>query len=152
MDFRTKIDYHSFGVRVSALMLKDDKLYLAKSPKDEYYLLGGAILVNELTEDAIKREIYEEVGVEIEVGQLAFIVENHFSLENTHYHQIEFHYVVTPLSSPNSEMEEGGQTRRCEWVSLNDLENINLNPNFLKTALKNWDGQLKHIVNKDGED
>lgn len=152
MDFRTKVNHHSFGVRVSALMLKEDKLYLAKSPKDEYYLLGGAILVNELTETAIQREIYEEVGIQIEVGQLAFVVENHFSLENTEYHQIEFHYVVTPLSSPNSKMEEGGQIRRCEWVSLNELDNINLNPAFLKKALINWDGQLKHIVNKDGED
>ncbi len=43
MDFHTKVDQNSFGVRVSALMLKEDKLYLAKSPKDEYYLLGGAI-------------------------------------------------------------------------------------------------------------
>lgn len=109
-------------------------------------------IVNELTETAIKREIYEEVGIQIEVGQLAFVVENHFSLENTDYHQIEFHYVVTPLSSPNSKMEVGGQIRWCEWVSLNELDNINLNPAFLKKALINWDSQLKHIVNKDGED
>ncbi|MGX7775904.1 NUDIX hydrolase [Streptococcus pluranimalium] len=149
MDFRTKVNHHSFGVRVSALMLKKDKLYLAKSPKDEYYLLGGAIFVNELSEEAIKREVYEEVGVDIEVEQLAFIVENQFSLEDNDYHQIEFLYLVTPLSEPNPEMEEGGQQRRCEWIHLNDLESINLNPAFLKKALNNWNGKLQHFLNRE---
>ena len=152
MDFRTRIDAHSFGVRVSALILKDDKIYLAKSPYDSYYLLGGAILVDELTEDALKREIREEVNLDIEVGKLAFIVENQFALEGINYHQIEFHYLANPLSEPNSEMVESGQTRKCEWVSLDRLSDIDLNPAFLKTALKNWDGQIKHFVNRYGEE
>jgi 8-oxo-dGTP pyrophosphatase MutT (NUDIX family) len=73
MDFRTKTNEYSFGVRVSALMIEDDKIYLAKSPNDEYYLLGGAIFVNELTKDAIRREIKEEVGADSEVGSLACV-------------------------------------------------------------------------------
>lgn len=152
MDFRTKTNEYSFGVRVSALMIEDDKIYLAKSPNDEYYLLGGAIFVNELTKDAIRREIKEEVGADSEVRSLAFIVENQFYLEDTNYHQIEFHYLVNLLSEPNEKMIEGGQIRQCEWVSIDNLDQINLNPAFLKTALKNWDGQIKHVVNKDGEE
>lgn len=152
MDFRTKTNEYCFGVRVSALMVEDDKIYLAKSPNDEYYLLGGAIFVNELTKDAIRREIKEEVGADSEVGSLAFIVENQFYLEDTNYHQIEFHYLVNLLSEPNEKMIEGGQTHQCEWVSIDNLDQINLNPAFLKTALKNWDGQIKHVVNKDGEE
>lgn len=152
IDFRTTIGHDRFGVRVSALMVTDGKIFLAKSPKDEYYLLGGAILVNELSEEAIKREVYEEAGVAVEVGDLAFVVEKHFIREGVNYHQIEFLYWVTPLSEPSVKMQEGGQTRQCEWVSLDDLEALNLNPAFLKTQLKNWDGHLKHFVNKDGED
>lgn len=151
MDFRTKTDHHSFGVRVSALMIKNGNIYLAKSPKEEYYLIGGAILVNELTEDAIKREILEEVGVTIDVGPLAFVVENQFILEGVAFHQIEFHYIVTPLSEPNAYMEEGNQTRQCEWVALDKLKDINLNPSFLKTALQEWDGQVRHFISKDGK-
>lgn len=75
MDFRTRIGEQSFGVRALALIIKDEKIYLAKSPKNEYYLLGGAILVNELTEDAIIREMKEELNIDIEVKQLAFVVE-----------------------------------------------------------------------------
>ena len=39
----------------------------------------------------------------------------------------------------------------CEWISFEELSKINLNPNFLKIALKNWDGQVKHFVNKNKE-
>lgn len=151
MDFRTKIDNTSFGVRVSALLLKDNKIFLAKSPKGEYYLISGAILVGESTEDAVRREVKEEIGIDIEVGELAFVVENQFTIEQTAYHQIEFHYVVTPLSEPHSEMEEGGQRRCCEWVPVDRIGEINLNPAFLKRELSIWDGQIKHFINNDGK-
>lgn len=151
MDFRTRIGEQSFGVRASALIIKDEKIYLAKSPKNEYYLLGGAILVNELTEDAIIREMKEELNIDIEVKQLAFVVENQFSLDLTKHHQIEFLYLVNPLSDLNKEIYEGGQKRMCEWISFEELSKINLNPSFLKITLKNWNGQVKHFVNKNKE-
>lgn len=151
MDFRYQSEQGSFGVRVSALMMQDGRIYLAKSPQGDYYLLGGAILVNEATVDAVKREIFEEVGIEVEVEALAFIVENHFKLDHINYHQIEFHYVVSPLTEPQKELEEGGQRLRCEWVALENLEKIDLKPAFLKSAIPNWDGRIKHFVNKDGE-
>lgn len=146
MDFRTTVEKQVFGVRVSALIIKDEQIYLAKSPKDKYYLVGGAILVNEETEEAIKREVKEELGVNVLVNQLAFIVENHFHLEDKDYHQIEFLYRVTPLSQLSTTIIEDSQERTCHWVPLDDLDPIDLNPACLKSQLKNWDGQLKHII------
>ncbi|MFC3927968.1 NUDIX hydrolase [Streptococcus caprae] len=149
MDFRTKVDNISFAVRVSGLMIRDKTLYLVKSPKSEYYLLGGAVAVGETTEQAVKRELAEEIGVAVTVERLAFVVENHFTLNDVMHHQIEFLYLVTPLSEPNPVVMEGGTNRTCEWVAINDLDEINLNPSFLKTALKNWTGQLQHIFNRE---
>ncbi|MBM7635824.1 NUDIX hydrolase [Streptococcus saliviloxodontae] len=148
MDFRTKVDNQVYGVRVSALMIRDGQIYLVKSPKEGYYLLGGAILVNETTEEAIKREIKEEVGISIEVEKLAFIVENHFTLEETSYHQVEFHYLVQPLGEPRTEIIEGGEARSCEWVPLDQLGSLDLNPSFLKKALHQLDTPLTHVTNK----
>ncbi|MGT2934994.1 NUDIX hydrolase [Streptococcus castoreus] len=152
MDFRTKSDNQNFGVRASALMMKDGKIFLAKSPNDAYYLLGGAIHIGELAEDAVRREIMEEVGVEIKVDTLAFVVENLFKLNEISYHQIEFHYLVSPLSKPQETIIEGGEARICEWVALKDLDKINLNPSFLKKELKNWDGKLRHFKNIDSKE
>ncbi len=149
MDFRTQTKDKSFGVRVSALIIQEGKIYLAKSPKEEYYTIGGAIHFGELTEEAVQREVREEIGIEVIVEKLAFVVENHFTLEGKDFHQIEFQYLVTPLSEPNHQMKESGQVRDCQWVSLDDLESINLNPAFLKQALTKLEGPVRHVINKD---
>ncbi|MGT2926453.1 NUDIX hydrolase [Streptococcus cuniculipharyngis] len=149
MDFRTRTDQQVFGVRATGLLVKDEQVYLAKSPEGKYYTLGGAIQIGETTEEAVKRELKEEIGIDVEVGPLAFVVENQFELDGTAFHQIEFCYLVSPLSDPASYLEEGQSTRQCEWVAFADLEKLNLNPAFLKTELAAWDGQLKHVINKD---
>ena len=43
---------HCFGVRATALILQNHKLLVTKD-KDQYYTIGGAIQVNERTEDAV---------------------------------------------------------------------------------------------------
>ncbi|HEM3202540.1 TPA: NUDIX hydrolase [Streptococcus suis 8830] len=149
MDFRTRHDNQIFGVRATGLLVKDEKLFLVKAPEGNYYTLGGAIQLDETTEEAVQREMQEELGIDVEVGPLAFIVENQFSLQEKSYHQIEFLYLVTPLSEPVTYLEEGNSIRQCEWVAFADLEKLDLNPAFLKTELANWDGQLKHFMNKD---
>ncbi|AZR98819.1 NUDIX hydrolase [Streptococcus suis] len=149
MDFRTVVGNQSFGVRATGLVIQDEKLYLVKSPEGKYYTLGGAIQLGETTEEAVQREMQEEIGIEVELGPLAFIVENQFTMQEKSYHQIEFLYIVTPLSNPAPNLEEGNSIRQCEWVTFAGLEKLDLNPTFLKTELANWDGQLKHFMNKD---
>lgn len=149
MDFRTVVGNQSFGVRATGLLVKNEKLFLVKAPEGKYYTLGGAIQFGETTEEAVLREMQEELGIEVELGPLAFIVENQFTLQEKSYHQIEFLYLVTPLSEPVTYLEEGDSIRQCKWVAFTDLKNLDLNPAFLKTELANWDGQLKHFMNKD---
>ncbi|HFI0622576.1 TPA: NUDIX hydrolase [Streptococcus suis] len=149
MDFRTVVGNQSFGVRVTGLVVQDEKLYLVKSPEGIYYTLGGAIQLAETTEEAVQREMKEEIGIDVEVGPLAFIVENQFTLQEKSYHQIEFLYIDTPLSNPAPNLEEGNSIRQCEWIAFTDLKNLDLTPSFLKTELAGWKGQLQHFVNKD---
>ncbi|VTG67602.1 mutT/nudix family protein [Streptococcus pneumoniae] len=61
-DFRTKVDNTVFGVRATVLILQNRKLLVTKD-KGKYYTIGGAIQVNEKTEDAVVREVKEELGV-----------------------------------------------------------------------------------------
>ena len=143
-DFRTKEGNTVFGIRATALILQNRKL-LATKDKDKYYTIGGAIQVNERTEDAVVREVREELGVKAQVGQLAFVVENHFEEDGIYYHNIEFHYLVDLLEGAPLTMQEDEKTQPCEWVDLDKLEDIQLVPSFLKTALPDWDGKLRHI-------
>lgn len=92
-DFRTKVDNTVFGVRATALIVQNHKLLVTKD-KGKYYTIGGAIQVNESTEDAVVREVKEELGVKAQAGQLAFVVENRFEVDGVSNHNIEFHYLV----------------------------------------------------------
>ena len=61
-DFRTKVGNTVFGVRATALILQNGKILVTKD-KGKHYTIGGAIQVNESTEDAVVREVREELGV-----------------------------------------------------------------------------------------
>lgn len=143
-DFRIKVGNTVFGVRATALIVKDNRLLVVED-EDGFYTIGGAIQVDEATEDAVVREVKEELGVASKAVQLAFIVENRFEQAGVHYHNIEFHYLVDLLEDAPLTMREDEKTQPCEWIDLDQLQNIQLVPAFLKTALPDWDGQLRHI-------
>ncbi len=147
MDFRTVVGNQIFGVRATALIIKDGKIFLTKDDKGRYYTIGGAIAVNETAQDAVVREVKEELGVDSRVKQLAFIVENQFTQEGIHFHNIEFHFVVEPIGTVPDEMIEGELKQACEWFDVDQLVNLDVVPAFLAEELPNWNGQVKQIMN-----
>ncbi|MGO0106716.1 NUDIX hydrolase [Streptococcus suis] len=147
MDFRTRIDNQIFGVRATALIIKDGKIFLTKDSKGRYYTIGGAIVVNETAQDAAVREVKEELGVDNRVNQLAFVVENQFTHEGIDFHNIEFHFIVEPIGEMPEKMIEGQLKQTCEWIALDKLVNLDVVPVFLAEELPNWSGQVKHIMN-----
>lgn len=147
MDFRTRVDNQIFGVRATALIIKDGKIFLTKDYKGRYYTIGGAVEVNEVAADAAVREVREELGVDSRVNQLAFVVENKFTQEGIHFHNIEFHFIVEPVGEKSEKMIEGQLKQTCEWIDVDNLVNLDIVPAFLAEELPIWNGQVKHIMN-----
>ena len=131
-------------MRATALIVENGRLLVIED-KDGFYTIGGALQVNEATEEAVVREVKEELGVASRAGQLAFIVENRFEQAGIYYHNIEFHYFVDLLEDAPLTMQEGTKSLPCRWLALEALSTVNLKPAFLKTALPDWNGQLQHI-------
>ena len=143
-DFRTKVGNTVFGVRATALIVEEGKLLVVED-EDGFYTIGGAIQVGERTEEAVIREVKEELGVKAQARQLAFVVENRFEQAGVHFHNIEFHYLVDLLEDAPLTMREDERQLPCRWIALNQLHTVPLKPGFLKTVLPEWDGQLRHI-------
>ena len=143
-DFRTKVGNTVFGVRATALIVEEGKLLVVED-EDGFYTIGGAIQVGERTEEAVIREVKEELGVKAQARQLAFVVENRFEQAGVHFHNIEFHYLVDLLEDAPLTMQEDERQLPCRWIALNQLHTVPLKPTFLKTVLPEWDGQLRHI-------
>ncbi|HEM6059210.1 TPA: NUDIX domain-containing protein [Streptococcus suis] len=147
MDFRTRIDNQIFGVRATALIIKDGKIFLTKDSKGRYYTIGGAVEVNEVAADAVVREVKEELGVDSRVNKLAFVVENKFTQEGIDFHNIEFHFIAEPIGEIPEEMIEDNLKQACEWIDVDKLVNLDVVPVFLAEELPNWSGQVTHIMN-----
>ena len=56
-DFRMKIDSTVFGVRATALIVKDNRLLVVED-EDSFYTIGGAIQVDEATEEAFYNYVF----------------------------------------------------------------------------------------------
>lgn len=147
MDFRTRVNNQIFGVRASALIIKDGKIFLTKGHKGRYYTIGGAIAVNETAQDVAVREVKEELGVDSRVNQLAFVVENQFTHEDRDFHNIEFHFIVEPIGEMPEKMIEDNLKQAYEWIDVDKLVNLDVVPAFLIQELPSWNGQVKHIMN-----
>ena len=50
------------NIRVGAIIIKDDKILMVKNNRDDYYYsVGGRIQFGETAEQAVKREVQEEL-------------------------------------------------------------------------------------------
>ena len=63
-----------FRYRAAAIIVEDGCVLLAGNEKEDYlYSVGGAVHHGETAEEAVKREVFEETGVEYAVDHLAVI-------------------------------------------------------------------------------
>ena len=94
MDLDYTIDNNRFNARVSSIIYNKDKtkvLLFKIQDRDFYMLPGGRIEMNESSLDAIKREILEELELNLEF-KLCSIQENFLKLKNTNIMQYCFCY------------------------------------------------------------
>jgi 8-oxo-dGTP pyrophosphatase MutT (NUDIX family) len=80
------------NIRVAVIIETDEGYIFEKDPKWYYYfIVGGRIKTNETSVEAAKREIYEELGIELENFTIKAIVENFFEENNIKYQEICFY-------------------------------------------------------------
>jgi len=90
-------DNKKFNFRVSAIILNSDKtkmlLHTIKG-YDFYLLPGGRVEWLENCEDAIKRELKEELGLEKISVRPRLLLDNLFDFNNIVYQELSFIFVV----------------------------------------------------------
>ncbi len=87
-------------IRVAGILSEQGKLLLVeheKGAQDRYWVLpGGRVQRGESLREALSREYKEELGLDIEVGKLAFV--NDFIRETRHV--LNLYFEVCPASLP----------------------------------------------------
>jgi ADP-ribose pyrophosphatase YjhB (NUDIX family) len=132
-----------FNYRVVGIALHGDQVLLHRAENDDFWSLpGGRVHLLEPSEEALKREIREELGVEIQVERLVWVVENFFEYNDIAYHEFALYFLMMfPSDSCLYEQDEPfagneeGVRLIFKWHQRDELEGLPLYPSFLRRAL-----------------
>jgi ADP-ribose pyrophosphatase YjhB (NUDIX family) len=95
---------------------------------NEYYrCVGGGIELGERAEQAVRRELREELDVELSRAELLGVIENLFDFEGRPHHEIVFAFdcvVADPAfydRGVHDVVEHGTVIEQARWVALADF-------------------------------
>lgn len=161
MDIKIKNNDIKFKVRVSGIIIINNKLLVDKYNATKYCLPGGYVELGETTEEGLIREIKEEVNIDINIDYFMGIMENFFYNRNNKYTQsMDFYYKVSPKDIKDINLDDYEYVENdkgfiikheFKWIDINELENFNLVPNSLINIIKDKKNEIFHLIKKEGE-
>ncbi|MEA4810993.1 MAG: NUDIX domain-containing protein [Anaerolineaceae bacterium] len=146
-----------FRLRGTGIIIENGHVLMAHNEKEPYYYsVGGGVLQNESTTQAVMREVFEETGIHYEIERLAFILENFFIMpirgEEKKCHEIAFYYLMKPRGSMEIHAESktmDGAKEEMVWLPLDQLADKHLYPLFFKKYLNSMPEGIIHIVERE---
>ncbi len=118
-------------IGVGAIIVGDRGVVLIKRGKPprlgSWSLPGGAQKVGETVNEAARREIREETGLDAEVKGLVDVVDSISAAEDDG--RIRYHYTLIDVwATANNDHDPvaGGDAADARWVGLDELDDLNL--------------------------
>ena len=151
MDIDFTIENNRLNARASALIFNKDKtkILLCKIRNRDYYMLpGGRINFYEDSLTAIKREIKEEIGYNLDY-QLIAIEENFITRDNIKITQYCFCYKAIYKENINNTklISKDNNNQYFYWIDINELNNYNIVPKSTYQLIKD-NNNIKHLIEK----
>lgn len=161
MDIKIKENNIKFKVRVSCVMIINNKLLVNKYTQDSYCLPGGYVELGETSLEAAKREMKEELNVEVNVERIMGICENFYTnLRNEKTHGIDFYCKVVPKNIEKVnlndyerlEIDHGHEIlHHFKWLEIDKLEKNNLLPNEVIKYIKSDKDNVFYTIIQSGD-
>ena len=132
-----------------AVIRQGDRILLAHMIGEiNTFLPGGHIEPGEYAEEALRRELCEELGVEAEIGGFVGVLEHKFTDEHDRRHE-EINIVFT-ATIKETEISSAEGHLEFLWVKPDDFNKETLLPSSFQWLIKNWleDGRLFHYAEK----
>lgn len=146
MDISFEAGGSKFNYRVCAVIIKDKKILAMTDERSPYYYLpGGRVKFGETAENAVLRELYEELGIYAKINRPLWINQAFFAEEtgSTEYHELCIYFLVDmrgeELADKGScfSLKEGRDINTFEWLTFDSLNGKHFYPEFLKKEIFN---------------
>ncbi|PIY81154.1 hypothetical protein COY00_00390 [Candidatus Pacearchaeota archaeon CG_4_10_14_0_2_um_filter_35_33] len=117
--------------RASALIFEDGKVMVTKHDVPDYgvyYLLpGGGIELGESPEDALKREVKEECGIDIEVHRLVYYKSGYTDKDN----YLDLIFLCKKVGRDIKVSEDEKNVKEVQFVTPNEIKELKFFPKQL---------------------
>lgn len=133
-----------FNYRVGAVIRRGGKLLVMREEViNHWYLPGGRVKLHEPLEDALRREVAEELALPARIVRPLWLVENFYTMDTKEGKDIPFHelglYFLVELEHsalPPGENfllpDSDGELHQYHWFTEEELRQAVLYPSFLK--------------------
>lgn len=119
----------------AVLMLRETSAYGDGSQTGNYIMPGGRIEPGENYQTALKREVREEAGIEIEIGRPLYVAEWMPVINGQPQQVIAIHFLCTPLST---EVVLDAEHDDAKWVSPSEYKKYPM-PDTCRGVFENLD-------------
>ena len=147
-----------FNYRVAGIAIHNGRVLLDRNSRNHYWVLpGGHPDMMEPMAEALRREVKEEIGADVEVVRLLWMVENFFKRKKN-IHELSFYFLMqlpptSPLLCSDGPFygDEHGYQLIYQWYPIDEglLFDLPLYPSFLANALTQLPDTPQHIIFND---
>ncbi len=137
---------NKFNYRVCAIMISNGKILAMRDERSPYYYLpGGRVSIGETAEEAVIREVQEELGITPNIIRPLWLNQAFFTedVDNLRYHELCIYFLMditnTDLLSRDEKFtaNEGHHTHTFKWLAFDRLKDMYFYPTFLKKDIFN---------------
>ncbi|RLB86106.1 MAG: NUDIX hydrolase [Deltaproteobacteria bacterium] len=131
---------------VAGVIFSGDRVLVVKRAnppsKGQWSLPGGAVKIGETCEDALRREIDEEVGLGVKIKALVEVVDKIFLDDQG---RVKYHYIILEYLAEHVK----GRPRACsdamqvKWVDVAKLSLLGLGQDTIRVIDKAWKMRAK---------
>ncbi len=139
-------------IRAGAVCRRGDTVLLHRMVRDSWWAVpGGRVELGETAEEAMARELLEELGLALAPGRLCAVIETHFVNGGVRFEEVGLYFEVEPVGVPETRFsrQDGESLLEFDWFPIGELEVVDIRPACILQLLDTEHDKILHLIQRD---